>query len=158
MANVVRRIKEAVGPTPPLWAFTLTWDKGWHHGQDPVMMNDAGIDADALMLYEANEPQFQALLVDWKRYVKRADAQLIVGNVVDWPLHQNSPDGPKAFSRRLKEAVDRIYADGPARGIFVHDISRALWGRLGPWSTRDWMDESREAISHLRRVSRKPGS
>lgn len=155
VAGVVRRIKEAIGDSTPLWAFTLTWDKGWHHGQDPVMMNDAGVDVDALMLYEATEPQFQALLNDWSRYVKRADVQLLVGNVIDWPLHQNSSEGPKAMSRRLKSAVNRIYSDGPARGLFIHDIGRALWGRLGSWPTKAWMDEARSAVDHLKSVSEK---
>ncbi|MDD5657519.1 MAG: hypothetical protein PHF00_09740, partial [Elusimicrobia bacterium] len=128
----IRRIKAEVGEAKPLWAFVLTWDKGWHHGQDPVMFNDAGVDAEALMLYEADARQYDALLSDWKRYVRRGDAQLIVGDVVDWPLHQRSPDGPREFLRRTLRAVDGIYADGPARGLFVHDLGRALWGRLGP--------------------------
>lgn len=156
VAKIVRRIKDSLGAEQPLWAFTLTWDKGWHHGQDPVMMNDAGIDVDALMLYEADEEQFQALLGDWNRYVKRSDVQLLVGNIVDWSLHQRSTEGPKAMSRRLKSAVNRIYSDGPARGLFVHDIGRALWGRLGEWSTRAWMDEARSAVEHLKSVSREP--
>ncbi|MBI4425916.1 MAG: hypothetical protein HY554_19455, partial [Elusimicrobia bacterium] len=44
-----------------------------------------------------------------------------------------------------------IYADGaPAAGLFVHDVGRALWGRLGPYSTRQWMDAARGAVRHLR--------
>ena len=150
VAGIVTKIKAALGERTPLWAFTLTWDKGWQHGQDPVMMNDAGVDADALMLYEADEAQFNGMLRDWNRYVKRADVQLIVGDVVDWPLHQRSAEGPKALYRRLSRAVDRIYSDGPARGLFIHDLDRALWGRLGGWSTRQWMDEARDAVKYLK--------
>ena len=150
VSGIIRRLKAEVGGSRPLWAFVLTWDKGWHHGQDPVMFNDAGVDAEALMLYEADAPQYSALLSDWRRYVARGDAQLIVGDVVDWPLHQRSPDGPKEFYRRTVRAVDGIYSDGPARGLFVHDVGRALWGRLGAWSTRAWLDEARAAIRHLK--------
>ncbi|MBI5208951.1 MAG: hypothetical protein HY927_03155 [Elusimicrobia bacterium] len=150
VGRIVRRIKDEVGDTKPLWAFTLTWDKGWHHGQDPVMMNDAGVDIDALMLYEATEDQFQAIVKDWSRYVRRSDVQLVVGDVIDWPLHQRAESGPKAFYGRLARAMERIYSDGPARGVFFHDVGRALWGRLGPWSTRQWLDEARRAAARCR--------
>jgi hypothetical protein len=151
VAGIVRRIRSEIGPDKKLWAFTLTWDKGWHHGQDPVMMNDAGVDADALMLYQADEDQFSTILRDWNRYVRRSDVQLVAGNIVDWGLHQKSPEGPKAFSRRLKSAVDRVYSDGPARGVFIHDVGRALWGpRLGKWTTREWMDAARDSIRYLK--------
>ncbi|MBI4424377.1 MAG: hypothetical protein HY554_11645, partial [Elusimicrobia bacterium] len=117
VGRVVRQVREAVGPDALLWAFSLTWQRGWHHGQDPVMMNDAGVDADALMLYEADEAQFETILRDFHRYVERPDAQLVVGDVVDWPLHQRSPRGPGELRRRLARGVDRIYADGaPAAG------------------------------------------
>ncbi len=150
VAHIVRRIKERVGDSKPLWAFTLTWDKGWHHGQDPVMINDAGADVDALMLYEATAPQFEALLADWRRYMRRSDAQLIVGDVIDWPLHQRHPRGPREFTRRSLAAIDGIYADGPAAGVFIHDLGRALWGRLGPWGTLGWMEEARKVVQHAK--------
>ncbi len=153
VARIIRAIKDHIGDSKPLWAFTLTWDKGWHHGQDPVMFNDAGVDINALMLYEATEEQYGLILRDWRRYIRRADAQLIVGNVVDWPLHQRSPEGPGAFYRRTAQALDGIYADGPARGLFVHDLARALGGRLGPWSTRQWLDEARRAIRRLKETA-----
>lgn len=149
-AQIVRRIKDEVGDSKPLWAFTLTWDKGWHHGQDPVMMNDAGVDADALMLYEANAEQYTAMLRSWHGYVKRGDVQLVVGNIIDWPLHQRHPDGPKEFARRTTRAIDGIFGDGPATGMFVHDLGRALWGRKGTWTTRQWMDQAKAAADHMR--------
>src|SRR5579883_1981048 len=153
---IVRRIKAELGGSKPLWAFTLTWDKGHQHGQDPVMMNDAGVDADALMLYEADRAQFAGIMRDFHAYLKRGDVQLIVGDIVDWKLHQNSPDGPLELYRRAAEAIDGIYADGPARGVFFHDVKRALTGRLGPWGSRGWMDQARRAGEHLKRVSAPP--
>lgn len=153
VGGIVRRIKDAVGDKKPLWAFTLTWDKGWHHGQDPVMMNDAGVDADALMLYEADREQFEAILRQFHSYIHEGDAQLVVGDVVDWPLHQRDPAGPAEFYRRLVEGIDGIYADGPARGVFFHDLGRALWGRTGRWGARGWLDAARRAAVHMRAVS-----
>ncbi|MBI3551354.1 MAG: hypothetical protein HY077_02445 [Elusimicrobia bacterium] len=153
VAAVVRRIKAEVGGNKPLWAFTLTWDRGWHHGQDPVMMNDAGVDADSLMLYEATREQFGALIRDWHDYVKRSDVQLVVGDVMDWPLHQRAPDGPKELGRRMKAAIEGIYGEGPAAGIFFHDLGRALWGRVGPWGTKGWMDEAKSVTRYFHEVS-----
>ena len=156
VAGIIRRIRAEVGGATPLWAFMLTWNKGWQHGQDAVMFNDAGVDAEALMLYEADSAQYAAILSDWSRYARRGDAQLMVGDVVDWPLHQRSPDGPREFYRRMARAMDGIYADGPARGVFVHDLGRALRGRLGPWSTRDGLDAARDAIRHFKAAQPPP--
>jgi hypothetical protein len=152
VGTIVRRIKDELGGKTPLWAFTLTWDKGWNHGQDPVMMNDAGVDADALMMYEADKDQYAAIIHDFHAYVHRADVQLVVGDIMDWPLHQKDPAGPKELYRRSVQAIDHIYADGPAYGVFFHDAARALGGRLGPWGTRGWLDEARRAVKHVKEV------
>ena len=151
---IVRKLRAALGPEKTLWAFTLTWERGWQHGQDPVMMNDAGVDADALMLYEADGPQFESILKAFDGYARPSDVQLVVGDVVDWPLHQRSPLGPGEMRRRLDAAIDRIYGGGgPPAGLFVHDAGRALWGRLGPATTRQWMDAARASIRRLRERS-----
>ncbi len=152
VALIVRRIKNALGDSKPLWAFTLTWALGHQHGQDPVMMNDAGVDADALMLYQADRPQFEEILREFHSYVHEGDAQLIVGDVIDWPLHQRSPDGPRELYRRVMEAARGIYVDGPARGIFFHDLKRALHGSLGPWGTRGWLRQARRAVDDFKKM------
>ena len=141
VALIVKDLKARLGPKP-LWAFTLTWEKGWHHGQDPVMMNDAGVDYDALMFYEADKPQYDAMLKAWHGYVRRGDVQVIPGDIFDWGLHQKDPAGPAEFGRRMRRAVDDVYGDGPAQAVFFHDAARLLWGRLGPWGTRAWADEA----------------
>ncbi len=150
VALVVQELKRRLGDAKPLWAFTLTWDKGWHHGQDVAMMNDAGVDYDALMFYEADKPQYEAMLKDWHAYVRRGDAQLIPGDIFDWGLHQKDPAGPAEFGRRMRRAVDEVYGDGPARAVFFHDLARLLWGRLGPWGTRGWADEARSISRYVK--------
>jgi len=142
VALIVKELKARLGGKP-LWAFTLTWERGWHHGQDPVMMNDAGVDIDALMFYEADKPQYAAMMKSWNEYLRRADVQLLPGNIFDWGLHQKDAAGPGEFGRRLRAAISQVYGDGPARGVFFHDMGRLLWGRLGPWGTRGWADEAR---------------
>ncbi|HAH06338.1 MAG TPA: hypothetical protein DCM05_07385 [Elusimicrobia bacterium] len=148
--RVIRQIREEVGGSKPLWAFVLTWEKGWQHGQDPVMFSDAGADALALMMYEADRVQFAQIMKDWRGYVRQGDAQLVAGNIVDWPLHQRSPKGPAEFGRRLDWAARAITPDGPAAGLFIHDLERALNGRLGPYTTRDWMDEARRVVRRFK--------
>ncbi len=150
VALIVRDIKRRLGDNKALWAFTLTWDKGWNHGQDPVMMNDAGVDLDALMFYEADKAQFDAMLKDWHGYARRGDVQLVPGNIFDWGLHQKDPAGPGEFGRRLRRAIADVYADGPAQGVFFHDAARMLYGRLGSWGTRAWADEARAITRSLK--------
>ncbi len=152
-ALIVRRIKRNTDAPQPLWAFTLSWAKGHQHGQDPIMMNDAGVDADAVMLYQADRPQFEAIIRQWHDYVRRRDAQILVGDMVDWDLHQRNPDGPLELYRRLSEAESRIYADGPARGVFIHDLSRALWGDTGRWGTRGWMAQAARVVKRMKEIS-----
>ena len=150
VALIVKEIARRLGGKKPLWAFTLTWDKGWHHGQDPVMMNDAGVDYDALMFYQADKPQYAAMVKAWHEYARRADVQLVPGDIFDWGLHQKDPAGPAEFTRRMKLAVDEVYADGPAKGVFYHDLARLLWGRLGPWGTKGWADAARSISSAVK--------
>ena len=153
VAQVVESIKRNLRGDKPLWCFTLTWEKGWHHGQDPVMMNDAGVDIVALMMYEATREQFDNFMGDWNRYVKRHHVQLIVGDVVDWPLHQytQNPTGPQEFYNRLTDGINHIYGDGKANGVFLHDLGRALWGRKGPYSTKEWLQAGASAIQYLKK-------
>ncbi len=154
VALIVKEIKARLNGKP-LWAFTLTWDKGWHHGQDPVMMNDAGVDIDALMFYEADKPQYGAMMRSWHEYVKRGDVQVMPGDIFDWGLHQKDEAGPGEFGRRMKAAISDVYGDGPAGGIFYHDIARLMWGRLGPWGTRGWADEAVK-LSKFVKSTREP--
>lgn len=156
VALIVKEMKRRLGDAKPLWAFTLTWDKGWNHGQDPVMMNDAGVDYDALMFYEADKAQYAGMLRDWHAYVRSGDVQVVPGNIFDWGLHQKDPAGPAEFGRRLRRAIADVYGDGPARGVFFHDAARLLYGRLGPWGTRAWADEARAVARELKAANPRP--
>ncbi len=150
VALIVHEIATRLGEKKPLWAFTLTWDKGWNHGQDPVMMNDAGVDLDALMFYQADKDQFAAMLKAWHAYVRRGDVQVVPGDIFDWGLHQKDPAGPREFARRLRSAIANVYADGPAQAVFFHDLDRLLWGRLGPFGTRGWADAARGVADEIK--------
>ncbi|MFH1282312.1 MAG: hypothetical protein ABII27_01450 [bacterium] len=153
-ASIVKRIINESGIKKPLWAFTLSWDKGWEHGQDPVMMADAGVDYDGVMLYEADREQFDELINKWNSYLKSNQANIVVGNVIDWVLHQKTyvPSGPDEYVNRTLSAIRNIYADAPCRSVFVHDLSRALWGRKGTYSTVEWMLASGKIITSLKQI------
>ncbi|MDO8734330.1 MAG: hypothetical protein Q7K21_04135 [Elusimicrobiota bacterium] len=155
VSKILNRITKDVKLKKPLWLFTLSWEKGWQHGQDPIMFSDAGMDIDALMLYEANRQQFDMLLDDWHNYIKKGQANLVLGNVVDWPLHQKilNPPGPEEFYNRLIDATKKIYNDGTADAIFIHDLARALWGRIKPYSSKEWMLAAGAAITEMRRLN-----
>jgi len=155
VSKIINRITKEVKLKKPLWCFTLTWDKGWQHGQDPIMFSDAGMDIDALMLYEANRQQFDILLDDWHNYIKKGQANLVSGNIVDWPLHQRiiNPPGPEEFYNRLIDATKKIYNDGATDAMFIHDLARALWGRIKPYSSKEWMLSAGAAITEMRRLN-----
>lgn len=157
VANILKEIKEASSISQPLWVFTLSWEKGWQHGQDPVMMNDAGADIDAVMLYEADNWQFDQLLEEWHSYVKREQVNLIVGNQVDWIVHQSTlnPAGPEEFYTRIVRGSSRIYNDSKVLGIFFHDLIRALWGRTGPYPSLEWAVAGGAAFSKLKEEKEK---
>ena len=152
IAIILKRIREETGLTKPLWVFNLSWEKGWQHGQDVVMMNDAGADIIAVMLYESDLEQLDFLIEEWQDYLKRKDANLIVGNDYDWPLHQYTlnPAGPEDFYVRTLKAMENIYEDGPVSGMFTHDLARALWGRRGPYPPQEWVLAGASCFSRLR--------
>jgi hypothetical protein len=151
-ALIVKKIKHEAGIDKPLWVFSLSWEKGWQHGQDVVMMNDAGCDIIAVMLYEADWKQFNSLIEDWHKYIRRDNVNLIVGDVYDWPLHQSTlnPAGPEDFYGRTLKAMENIYEDGFVRGIFTHDLARALWGRKGSYPSLEWVLAGASCFTRLR--------
>jgi len=153
-AHILKRIKEESLITKPLWAFTLSWEKGWQHGQDVVMMNDAGMDFSAVMMYECDREQFNNLIKDWHSYVNKDDVQLVVGNQFDWILHQRTldPAGPEEYHDRLITSMDRIYSNGKTSGIFIHDMSRILWGRKGPYPSMEWLVSGGAAFTRQKQI------
>ncbi|MFH1783508.1 MAG: hypothetical protein ABH868_01215 [bacterium] len=152
VAGIVKEIKSSCDMKQPLWTFTLSWQKGHQHGQDPVMMNDAGADIDAIMLYEADDWQFEELMKEWNQYVKKDQVNLVVGNQIDWVVHQSTldPPGPEKFYQRLVTGARSIYGDSPAKGMFWHDLARAFWGRIGPYPALEWAIAGASAFSNLK--------
>lgn len=152
MAKIVKEIITRVNTSKPIWCFTLSWEKGWQHGQDPIMMNAAGASIDAVMLYECDRGQFNDLLKDWNHYVGKNQVNLFGGDVVDWNLHQFvvNPPAPQEFYDRMLSAHRKMSGDGRIKGMFWHDLARGLWGRLGPYSINEWAIAGAASFTALR--------
>jgi hypothetical protein len=144
VAKIIERVIEEAGITKPVWIFTLGWEHGKEHGQDPVMFFDAGVTIDAVMLYESDRYQFPRMLNQWRGYMREGQGNVIVGNCVDERLLDSEFLGPpQEFYRRNVLGYSSIFKDGIAAGIFFHDLARAFWGRKGGYTTEDY------AIAHM---------
>jgi hypothetical protein len=147
VAGIVERVMQEAGVTKPVWVFTLGWDHGREHGQDPVMFFDAGVSIDSVMLYEATRAQFDNLLRQWNRYIREGQGNIFVGNCVDNKLLDSEMySAPDEFFVRNVEGFSRVVRGGTAAGIFFHDLARAMWGRRGGHSAMEY------ALAHLASV------
>ncbi len=152
VAEIVQRVITDAQITKPVWVYTLGWNHGKEHGQDPVMFFDAGISIDAVMLYEANSEQFTRLLQHWKKYIKEGQGNFIVGNCIDHNLldsQHNSP--PEELRRRNIEGYRNLKSNGFATGLFLHDLARGFWGRRGGYTLHDYASAYLSSLYNLKR-------
>ncbi|MDI6740925.1 MAG: hypothetical protein QME74_11260, partial [Candidatus Edwardsbacteria bacterium] len=151
-ATAVERLLRQAGVTKRVWGFTLGWEKGHQHGQDPCMMNDAGLDLDAVMLYESNAQQCREMTGQWSAYLDGSEAQLLPGEQIDWVLLQKSvsPPAPEEFYWRLTDAIKGTSNGGRVKGLFWHDMFRCFRGRRGPHGMREWLIAGAASFSKVR--------
>ncbi len=151
MAMIIKRIKSEAVTDKPLWVFMLSWDKGHEHGQDAVMFQDAGADIVAVMMYEADRRRFDNFVRSWKDYLIGTRVNLVVGNQVDWPVHQHAvyPAGPQEFGTRLEKGISELTSPVNLKGAFINDFSRILSGRRGPYEKNEWLAAAGRAFSLL---------
>ncbi len=151
VAGIMKRIIEEAGITKPVWVYTLGWNHGKEHGQDPVMFFDAGVTIDAVMLYEANRQQFARLLEHWNNYIRAEHGNIIIGNCIDHRLlDSDSLSPPDELYRRNIDGYRNILRDGFASGIFLHDISRAFWGRRGNHTVKEYAQSFISSVQSLK--------
>jgi hypothetical protein len=151
-ASTLAMIIEEAELVKPVWVFMLGWDKGHDHGQDPIMMNDAGASFCAVMLYESTAQVEKAMIGQWSNYLTGGDVNLVVGEAVDWELMGKSkePEAPQEFTIRLGGGIRGLGRDEPARGLFWHDLTRTHWGSPGPYSRMEWVNAGAAAFTRLR--------
>jgi hypothetical protein len=152
VAEIIKQIMTEADISKPVWVYTLGWNHGKEHGQDPVMFFDAGVSYDAVMLYEASQSQFERLLKHWNNYISAGQGNILVGSCVDYKLLDSdrlSP--PEEFYRRNTEAYNNVVRNGFAKGIFFHDIARAFWGRKGGYRFMDYAAAHMSSVYGLKR-------
>ena len=145
---IIKAIKES-GIKKKLWAFTLGWNHGQEHGQDPYMFFDAGIDYDAVMIYEASRPQHVGMLTAWPRYLS-GEYNVLVGNMIDNRLQDGSLRPELEYMRRVYESEAKFNRSSRIRGIFFHDVSRMLWSKFrGPNTIKEWANINASIVSRI---------
>jgi hypothetical protein len=158
-AEIVRDIKRMSKCEKPLWAFTLSWQHGLQHGQDPFMLNDAGLDLDAVMLYQLeSRAKYEAMIAgtntdSWRDYAKKGALNLVPGDQADFYWHQKTldPPAPAEFHYRITRALRECNQVRAPVGVFCHDLRRTQGGGLGPYSGREWALAGAAAITEVRR-------
>jgi len=71
MAEIVAQVLKEADVSKPVWGFTLSWNHGIEHGQDPFMLADAGLDFDAVMLYQIEgRERYDAMMRAWREYTE----------------------------------------------------------------------------------------
>ncbi len=148
VANIVKKIKES-GVKKPLWVFTLGWDHGQEHGQDPYMFFDAGVDYDAIMIYEANRAQHKTMLKQWPAYLA-GEYNVIVGNMVDNRLQDGSRRAEIEYMKRLYETESLYNRTSRIRGIFFFDMARMMWSKnRGRTGVKEWANINASVVSRI---------
>lgn len=147
-AMVVKQIRDA-GITKPLWVFTLGWNHGVEHGQDPYMFFDAGVDIDAVMLYEATRDVYSQMMVHWPAYLS-GNYNVLVGNMIDKRLLDGSELAQLEYARRYAEACQKLNRNNRVRGVFFHDVSRMLWSKFRATDINEWAYINASVVSRMR--------
>ncbi|MGM0567592.1 MAG: hypothetical protein ACQESB_00075 [Elusimicrobiota bacterium] len=155
MAKIIKKVKNEARINKPFWVFVLSWDKGHEHGQDAVMFHDAGADIVSVMMYETDRMRFNYFVESWNDYLKNKRLNILVGNQIDWPVHQYSavPPGPEEFGSRLEKGIKKLASPQNIRGAFVNDFSRVLRGRTGPYHKEEWFAAVGRAFSSFNHPS-----
>jgi hypothetical protein len=158
VALTVKRIKDEAGITKPLFAYTLGWEMGHQHGQDILMLNDAGVDYCMVMLYEATKDEYDYLIKRWPEYLSQGQVNAVPGISVDRYLLQNkwnpNVNQPYEMYDRYVAAVNGFYGKGNLEGLFWHDFERGLYSRRGEeFTCMDYAVAGAAAFTRLRERS-----
>lgn len=152
-AKALSEIIERAGLTKPVFTFTLGWEMGHQHGQDPAMFMDAGVDFNHIMLYERTAEQAKLMVHQWPAYLSRANGMYVMGEMVDfrWVQQSVNPPGPEELYRRLMFTYDDWHRVNAELGVFWHDLYRLLYGLKGPYTTWEWLIAGGKAVTETRK-------
>ncbi len=152
VALVLKSILDEAKMSKPVFTFTLGWQQGHQHGQDPAMFVDAGVSYNHVMLYEANRDILQFMKKQWTGYLSRSNGMYAMGEMVDFNWVQKSidPPGPEELYNREVETFHNWFPENADLGMFWHDLYRMIYGIRGPYSTMEWVVAGGKAFSVLR--------
>ena len=152
VALLLKEILDEAKVTKPVFTFTLGWQMGHQHGQDPAMFVDAGINYNHIMLYEGDRNTLDFMKVQWPKYLSRCNGMYAMGEMVDfnWVQKTIDPPGPEELYNREVETYRRWFPVNSGVGMFWHDLYRLLWGFRGPYSIMEWTIAGGKAFTTLR--------
>lgn len=155
MAMELKSILEDAKVTKPVWIFTLGWQEGHEHGQDPMMLVDAGAGINSLMLYHCRRPQYESMMKTWAEYLQNTKGSFVLGDMVDWTAHDQSldPPGPLEAWDRHQMAAKIFLGEKQRIGLFWHDLARILGGNIWPYTGVEWAVAGATSFFNLREAS-----
>ena len=154
VALTLKGILDEAKLTKPVFTFTLGWQMGHQHGQDPAMFVDAGINYNHIMLYEGDRNTLESMKKQWPEYLARGNGMYAMGEMVDFNWVQKSldPPGPEELYNREIETFHNWFPVNAGVGMFWHDLYRIIYGIRGPYSSMEWVIAGGKAFSTLRQA------
>jgi 23S rRNA (uracil1939-C5)-methyltransferase len=137
-----------------VFTFTLGWEMGHQHGQDPSMYVDAGIGVNNIMLYQRGPEQVQEMKGHWPPYLDRGNSMYVIGEMVDFNWVQKSiqPPAPEELFIRETGTFENWLPHNASLGMYWHDLYRLLHGAKGPYTTMEWAVSGGKAFTFMRQA------
>jgi 23S rRNA (uracil1939-C5)-methyltransferase len=151
VALALKSILDEAKMTKPVFTFTLGWQMGHQHGQDPAMFIDAGVNFNHIMLYEGDRGTIESMKRQWPDYLSRGNGMYAMGEMVDFNMVQKSidPPGPEELYNREVDTFHNWFPMNAGVGMFWHDLYRMVYGIRGPYSTMEWLIAGGKAFTTL---------
>ncbi|HVZ79317.1 MAG TPA: 23S rRNA (uracil(1939)-C(5))-methyltransferase RlmD [bacterium] len=154
VALTLKGILEEAKVSKPVFTFTLGWEMGHQHGQDPAMYVDAGVNFNQIMLYEGDRNTLKSMKTQWPQYLARCNGEYAPGEMVDFNWVQKSldPPGPEELYDREVGVFQDWFTVNSSLGMFWHDLYRIVYGVRGPYSSMEWAVAGGKAFSTMQRM------
>lgn len=154
VATVLKSILDEAKMTKPVFTFTLGWEMGHEHGQDPAMFIDAGVNYNHIMLYQGDRGTLASMKKQWPAYLSRSNGMYALGEMVDfnWVQKSINPPGPEELYDREVDTLHSWFPVNAQIGMFWHDLYRIVYGVKGPYSAMEWAVAGGKAFTTLRQT------
>jgi hypothetical protein len=154
VAMTLKSILDEAKLSKPVFTFTLGWEMGHQHGQDPAMFEDAGVNFNHIMLYQSDRKTLDQMNQQWPDYISRSNGMYALGEMVDenWVQNTVNPPGPEELYDREASTFQAWQPVNAGMGMFWHDLYRLIYGQKGPYSAMEWAVAGGKAFSLLQRT------